>query len=198
MSGANGLRAPRRLSQVVFAGSPDRHGPERSRRPDLRPCSGSCSWKNTRLGSALLDQAGGLQLQGEQAAERGDSRTISVMGPPGTLSTERATSRSTPVSIGAVDAAKLWPKYVTPRPLRSALPSASTSVPPTDRTSVMMSATVWRRASRLPTALARPVADEPSVLLMAVPSSPWSTPRPYAGSERVVVPLVTSQVLHWP
>ena len=73
------------------------------------------------------------------------------------------------------------------------MPLRSTSVPPTERTSVMMSATVWRRASRLPSAEAAPVADEPSVLPTALPASSWSTPRPYAGSVVVVAPLVISQ-----
>ena len=42
---------------------------------------------------------------------------------------------------------------------------------------------------------AAPVADEPSVLPMALPASSWSTPRPYAGSVVVLVPLVEAVVI---
>ncbi len=75
------------------------------------------------------------------------------------------------------------------------MPLRSTSVPPTERTSVMMSATVWRKASRLPSAVAAPVPDEPSVLSMVAPASAWSTPRRYAGRVVVVVPVGAEVVM---
>ena len=43
-----------------------------------------------------------------------------------------------------------------------------------------------------------PVADEPSVDPMSVPTSAWSTPRPYAGSEVVTPALVISHLLPSP